>query len=155
MCPTFLAGTKANHEDSKSFDCEIFPFSILFKSKIFCKFLIRSPDSSHLLLSLDYICVAYICVAYVSKPAPEWPILQNKLHLNIMLLALWNRVISIGLLSDKNPFHLFIGPSNFHSITQQSAKGLYDAFWGKECILIPCFIFLIFRCFYKNKTIQL
>lgn len=57
MCPTFLAGTKANCEDSEAFDCEICPFSILFKSKIFCKFLIRFPDSSHLLFSLAYICV--------------------------------------------------------------------------------------------------
>jgi len=55
MCPTFLAGTAANREDSGAFDCEIFPFSTLFK--ILCKFFVRPPVSSHLLFSVAYICV--------------------------------------------------------------------------------------------------
>lgn len=52
MCPTFLAGTAANREDSGTFDCEIFPFSILYKSNILYKFFIRSPD---IFFSLAYV----------------------------------------------------------------------------------------------------
>lgn len=63
MCPTFLAGTAANREDSGTFDCEIFPFSILYKSNILCKFFIRSPD--YFFFSLCF------CASYVGKAAPQ------------------------------------------------------------------------------------
>lgn len=77
MCPTFLAGTMANREDSEAFDCEIFPFSILFESKN----LLHILNKISWQLTFVVFFSLHLCVAYVSKPAPEWPMLQNKLCL--------------------------------------------------------------------------
>lgn len=135
-----MAGTVTNHEDSGTFDCEVFSFSVLF-----CKLFIRSPDSSHLLFTLSYISwqacptVTHAPKQIVFKHHAAGCVKQSDSN----GLAPWRSISDL------------LWPNLFSFNQSIKCKDLMGCIPGKGMHAYTLLAFYSFRCFYKIKPTQL